>query len=179
MTHNHNPVLSSSMFTFIIRSVTAVMFISLSLFMVGCSSSKSRVGGVLNLDTDLKLTFEVASDINPDDSSLPSPVFVRFYQLKSATAFDKADFIDIYERDTEIFGGDILNKQVLKPLPPGVGRTESFVLEPGAKMIAVYAEFSQYPGSTYKVIFPVTENNVIKNKATIKISGRTISLVKK
>ncbi|MCE3252731.1 MAG: type secretion system-associated lipoprotein [Cellvibrio sp.] len=175
----NKPILSTSVITIIIRSAVAFLFLSMSIFMAGCSSSKSRVGGVLNLDTDLKLTFEVASDINPDDSSRPSPVFVRFYQLKSATAFDKADFIDIYERDTEIFGGDIVSKQVLKPLLPGVGRTESFVLEPGAKMIAVYAEFSQYPGSTYKVIFPVTENNVIKNKATIKISGRTIALVKK
>lgn len=178
MTHN-KPVLSTSAFSFITRTIVAFAFVSMSIFMVGCSSSKSRVGGVLNLDTDLKLTFEVASDINPDDSSRPSPVFVRFYQLKSATAFDKADFIDVYERDTEIFGGDIVNKQVLKPLLPGVDRTETFVLEPGAKVIAVYAEFSQYPGSTYKVIFPVTENNVIKNKATIKISGRTIALVKK
>lgn len=170
-----------SVFTrpFIRRTVTAFAVASIAIFMVACSSSKSRVGGVLNLDTDLKLTFEVASDINPDDSSRPSPVFVRFYQLKSATAFDKADFIDIYERDKEIFGGDIISKQVLKPLLPGVGRVETFVLEPGAKMIAVYAEFSQYPGSTYKVIFPVTENNVIKNKVTIQLSGRTISLVKK
>ncbi len=169
-------LLSASVFT---RIAAGLFFLSVSVFMMGCSSSKSRVGGVLNLDTDLKLTFEIASDINPDDYSRPSPVFVRFYQLKSATAFDKADFIDIYERDTEIFGGDIISKQVLKPLSPGVGRTENFVLDPGAKMIAIYAEFSQYPGSTYKVIFPVTENNVIKNKATIKISGRTISQVKK
>lgn len=175
----NNHLQSDSVFALITRIMAGVIFISASIFMVGCSSSKSRVGGVLNLDTDLKLTFEIASDINPDDYSRPSPVFVRFYQLKSATAFDKADFIDIYERDSEIFGGDIISKQVLKPLSPGVGRTESFVLEQGAKMIAVYAEFSQYPGSTYKVIFPVTENNVIKNKATIKISGRTISLVKK
>ena len=178
MTH-HNHILSRSSSTLITRIVSVLAFLAMSVFIAGCSSSKSRVGGVLNLDTDLKLTFEIASDINPDDSSRPSPVFVRFYQLKSATAFDKADFIDIYERDKEIFGGDILNKQVLKPLLPGVDRTESFVLEPGAKMIAIYAEFSQYPGSSYKVIFPVTENNVIKNKATIKISGRTISLVKK
>ena len=178
MTH-HNHILSRSSLTLITRIVSVLAFLVMSVLIAGCSSSKSRVGGVLNLDTDLKLTFEIASDINPDDSSRPSPVFVRFYQLKSATAFDKADFIDIYERDKEIFGGDILNKQVLKPLLPGVDRTESFVLEPGAKMIAIYAEFSQYPGSSYKVIFPVTENNVIKNKATIKISGRTISLVKK
>ncbi|AQT62465.1 type VI secretion system-associated lipoprotein [Cellvibrio sp. PSBB023] len=156
-----------------------IALLGMSVFIAGCSSSKSRVGGVLNLDTDLKLMFETASDINPDENSRPSPVFVRFYQLKSATAFDKADFIDIYERDAEIFGGDIVSKQVLKPLLPDVGRTERFVLEPGTKIIALYAEFSQYPGSTYKVTFPVTENNIIKNKVTVKITDRTIALVKK
>jgi type VI secretion system protein VasD len=160
--------------------VKRAMLLAFLLFAVGgCSSSKSRVGGVFNLDTDLKLTFQVSSDINPDDNNRPSPVFVRFYQLKSATAFDKADFIDIYERDKEIFGGDIVNKQTLKPLVPGETRTERLVLEPGTRAIAIYAEFSQYAGSTYKVVFPITENNVIRNAETVQISGRTLSLVKK
>lgn len=149
------------------------------LMATGCSSSKSRVGGMLNLDTDLKLTFEVEADINPDHSDKPSPLFIRFYQLKSPIAFEKADFIDIYERDAELFGADIVSKQVLKPLLPGTNRTERFVLEPGAKMIALYAEFAQYPGSTYKVVFPVTENNIIKNKVTVKIAGRSMTLVTK
>lgn len=171
--------LGGSVLVFFSRALAIMVFFSATALMSGCSSSKSRVGGALNLDTDLKLTFEIASDINPDDESRPSPVFVRFYQLKSAAAFDKADFIDIYERDMEIFGSDIVSKQVLKPLLPGSARTESFVLEPGTKIIAIYAEFSQYPGSTYKAIFPVTENNIIRNKAIINISGRTISLAKK
>lgn len=176
---HHSLRLFSSLVISLSRVMALIALLGMSVFMAGCSSSKSRVGGVLNLDTDLKLMFETASDINPDENSRPSPVFVRFYQLKSATAFDKADFIDIYERDAEIFGGEIVSKQILKPLLPGVGRTERFVLEPGTKIIALYAEFSQYPGSTYKVTFPVTENNIIKNKVTVKITDRTIALVKK
>lgn len=157
-----------------------ITFFTLLIFAVGaCSSSKSRVGGVLNLDTDLKLTLKVASDINPDDNNRPSPVFIRFYQLKSTTAFDKADFIDIYEQDKEILGGDIINKQTLKPLVPGETRTERLLLEPGTRAVAIYAEFSQYAGSTYKVTFPVTENNIIRNAETVEISGRTLSLIKK
>lgn len=155
------------------------LLVLMLLTLISCSSSKSRVGGVLNLDTDLKLTLQISSDINPDDNNRPSPVFVRFYQLKSTTAFDKADFIDIYERDKEVFGGDIVSKQTLKPLVPGETRIERLVLEPGTRAIAIYAEFSQYAGSTYKVTFPVTENNVIRNAETVQISGRTLSLVKK
>ncbi len=145
----------------------------------GCSSSKSRVGGMLNLDTDLQLVFKVAADINPDESNRPSPLFVRFYQLKSAQTFEKTDFIDIYERDKDLFGGDIISKQELKPFAPGESRQERFVLNPGVRYIAVYAEFSQYPGSSFKVVFPVTENNVIRNKETIQIAGRSLTLVTK
>ena len=153
------------------------LMLAMMVFAIGgCSSSKSRVGGILNLDTDLKLTLKVASDINPDYNDRPSPVFVRFYQLKSVTAFEKADFIDIYERDKEIFGGDIVSKQILKPLIPGESRVERLVLEPGTRAIAIFAEFSQYAGSTYKVVFPVTENNVIRNVETVQILGRVISL---
>lgn len=165
------------MMNVVARSVmVGVAFIAMSL-VLGCSSSKSRVGGVLNLDTDLKLTFIAEATINPDDNKNPSPVFVRFYELKSPLAFHKADFIDIYERDQEILGGDLIAKQSLKPLKPNETRTERFVLQSGTRYIALYAEFSQYPGSIFKAIFPVTENNVIKNKATVKLSGTRIVLV--
>lgn len=158
---------------------TVFFMMLLMLGIAGCNSSKSRVGGVLNLDTDLKLTFITDGSINPDENKRPSPVFIRMYELKSPTAFDKADFIDLYERDEEILGGDLISKQVLKPLVPGEERMERLVLKSGTRHIALYAEFSQYRGSSYKVIFPVTENNVIRNKATIIISGTNLSLEKK
>ena len=165
----------------LVKSVLLPLFAALlvSINLSACSSSKSRVGGMLNLDTDLKLVFKVAADINPDDNNRPSPLFVRFYQLKSSQVFEKSDFIDIYERDQETFGADIVSKQELKPFAPGESREERFVLNPGVRYIAIYAEFSQYAGSTFKVVFPVTENNVIRNKETIQIAGRTLTLVKK
>ena len=149
------------------------------IFIGGCSSSKSRVGGVLNLDTDLKINFIVDGNINPDDKKRPSPIFVRLYELKSPAIFNKADFIDLYERDKEILGGDHLNKQTLKPLSPGLGRTDTLVLKNGAAYVGLYAEFSQYRGSAYKITFPVTEHNVMKNEITIKISGTEMSVVTK
>lgn len=152
---------------------------SVVILMSGCSSSKSRVGGVLNLDTDLKLNFIVDGDINPNDKKRPSPIFLRLYELKSPTIFNKADFIDLYERDKEILGGDFINRQTLKPLSPGVGRTDTLVLKNGASYVALYAEFSQYRGSAYKLTFPVTEHNVMKNEITIRISGTQMSVVTK
>lgn len=168
------------MFIFINRlPIYGAIFCAIIALLSGCSSSKSRVGGVLNLDTDLKLNFIVEGNINPDENKRPSPVFVRLYELKSPAAFNKADFIDLYERDKEILGGDLLNKQMLKPLPPSVTRTDNLVLKSGATHVGLYVEFSQYRGSAYKATFPITLNNVVKNEVTIRISGNEISFVKK
>jgi type VI secretion system protein VasD len=145
----------------------------------GCSSSKSTVGGALHLDTDLKINFMVDANINPDENKRPSPVFLRLYELKSAATFSKSDFIDLYEHDTQILGAELVNKQTLKPLTPGAARSENFVLHSGTSQVALYAEFSQYRGSVFKIIFPVTEHNITKNEITLKISGNEISLVKK
>lgn len=161
-----------------INLMLSACFVIFGLIAVGCSSSKSKVGGVFNLDTDLKLTLVSDASINPDDSQRPSPLYLRFYQLTSTERFEKADFIDIYERDTELFGNSMIDKTLLKPLTPNETRDELLVLKPGTRYVGVYAEFSQYAGSSYKVIFPVTENNVIKNKATIEVSGRKIHLKK-
>ena len=94
----------------------------LILMLVGissCTTVNSKVGGMLNLDTDLKLTFKVDADINPDDSNTPAPLFVRMYELKSTKMFDKADFIGLFERDKELLGADMISKQRLKRLKPG------------------------------------------------------------
>lgn len=159
--------------------VMSVCCLMLVLMVSGCSSSKSRVGGVLNLDTDLQLTFLVDSNTNPDENKNSSPVIVRLYELKSDTGFNRADFIDLYERDEELLGGDLVKKRVLHPMIPGEERAETIVLGKGTAHVALYAEFSQYRGSSHKVVFPVTQNNVIKNRVTIKISGNEMTLVER
>lgn len=164
--------------TFILR-FRAIFALSVAVLVLtsGCSSSDNKVGGALNLDTDLKLNFIVDATINPDDKKRPSPVFVRLYELKSPTVFMKADFIDLFERDKEILGEDFVSKQTLKPLSPDVGRTDELVLKNGAAYVALYVEFSQYRGAVYKLAFPITQHNMTKNEFTVKISGTQISLV--
>lgn len=155
-------------------SVCCIVFVAL---VSGCSSSKSRVGGVLNLDTDLKLTFLVDGNVNPDHNTESSPVIVRLYELNSVSVFEKADFVDMYERDQQILGRDLIGKQVFRPMVPGEAREENLVLSQGTTHVALYAEFSQYRGSTYKAVIPVTRNNVFKNKISVNISGNHISLM--
>lgn len=151
--------------------------LGLLLQLGGCTTLNSTVGGYLGLDTDLQLTFKVDSDINPDDNNKPSPVFIRMYSLKSTKMFNKADFIDLYEKDKEVLGADLLNKQVLKRLKPGEDQVENFVLDKKARYVALFAEFLQYKNAEYRIVIPVVPNNVVATKATIQVSANTIKLL--
>lgn len=154
----------------------ALVLVTTVLSIAGCSSSKNRVGGVLDLDTDLKLTVVADADTNPDHAMKSSPVVIRFYELNSPLAFEKADFVDIYERDEKLLGKDMVGKQVLRPVLPGEQREEVLVLNKGTTHVALYAEFAQYQGSTFKVVFPVTQNNVFRNSVAVRLSGNRLSL---
>jgi type VI secretion system protein VasD len=139
-----------------------------------CTSLNTKVGGVFKLDTDLKLAFKADADINPDDKKRPSPLFLRMYELKSTKQFEKANFIDLFERDSEVLGADMVAKQTLKRLKPGDERTDHYVLKPETRYVGLFAEFLQYKDAKFKIIIPVAPTNVFASSATISISGNAI-----
>lgn len=145
------------------------------LLISACTAINTKVGGFFNLDTDLELVFKVDADINPDDSNTPAPLFVRMYELKSTKMFNKANFIDIFERDKEVLGADMITKQRLKRLKPGEDRKNDFVLNKKTRFVALYAEFLQYKDAEYKVIIPIVPHDVIGTTAIIQVSGNTIN----
>ena len=153
-------------------------FIAFVLTIVtSCQSDKSTIGGYFDLDTDLKIEFRVEADINPDEAGLASPLFIRMYELKAEKIIKKADFIDIFERDMEVLGADLVDMHKLKPFKPGEDRSEQFVLNQKTKYVGLYAEFLDFKESKYKLIIPVVTNNVFKNSATIRVSGNEMELI--
>jgi len=148
---------------------------SLITAVTACSTVNTRVGGLLKLDTDLTLTFMADADINPDDKNTPSPLFIRMYELKSDKQFSKADFIDLFERDGDALGADMIAKHNLKRIIPGEVRKEYHVLDPQTRYVGLLAEFLQYKDSTFKVIIPIAPTNVIESSSTVHVSGNTIS----
>lgn len=162
-----------------VKNRALLVLIAICFAVTGCSSANSKVGGVLNLDTDLKLNVHAASDLNPDEKGKPSPLYVRLYELKSPTLFEKADFIELYERDEEVLGADFIAKQELKRFVPGAERNESLVLNKETRYVGLFAEFFDYDTAQYKVVFPVTANNVIRNAVEVRLSGNKLVLVEK
>ena len=158
-----------------LKPITVVVGIAA---MSACTSLNTKVGGVFKLDTDLHLTFKADADINPDDKKRPSPLFLRMYELKATKQFEKANFIDLFERDSEILGADLVAKQTLKRLKPGDERTDKFVLKPDTRYVALFAEFLQYKDAKFKVIVPIAPTNVFASSGTIYLSGNTLSTKK-
>ncbi len=161
-----------------LKLITKTLILVVMLGNVFVLSGCQTVGKTLNLDTDLTLTIKSAANINPDDSAKPSPLFVRFYQLKSKDLFANANFIDLYERDQEMFGSDIISKKELKRLTPGELREESFVLDSDTQYVALFSEFFKFEESDFLIIVPVQSNNVFRDKVTININGNSMSLAK-
>jgi type VI secretion system protein VasD len=152
--------------------VTGILVVSLA----ACTALNTKVGGMLGMDTDLKLTFEADADINPDDSKRPAPLFVRLYELKSDKQFSNANFIDLYERDKEVLGADMIAKQRLKRIAPGETRKDEYVLDTQTRFVGLFAEFSQYKDASFKIIIPVASTNVIASSAVVSVSGNRISV---
>jgi len=161
------------------KKIIVLSFIGMLPFLLGaCSSVNGWVGTKLGFDTDLTLNLKVDADINPNDKGRPSPLFVRLYELKTKKMFNRADFIGLYERDKEVLGADLVAKQELKRLVPGVSREEKFVLNKETRYIALFAEFLHYKTAKYKIIVPVVSNNVFATSITVKVSGSQLKLVK-
>jgi len=152
--------------------------VAVALTLASCTSVNSKVGGLLDLDTDLKLRFVVDDSVNPDDNKVSSPLIVRMYELKSTKAFENANFIDLYERDSEILGKTMITEQALKPIQPSENRTAKFVLSKGTKYIGLYAEFLQYENAKYKVIIPVAETNVVSSTAKVQLTENKMIILK-
>lgn len=139
-----------------------------------CQSMNAAVGGYLGLDTDLQIDFIVDADINPDELGKASPLFIRMYELSTKKMMKKSDFIEIYERDKEVLGADLVTVHKLKRFKPGESRTEHFVLDKKTHYVGLYAEFLDFKDSKYKLIIPVVANNVLRTSVVIRVSGNEL-----
>lgn len=157
-------------------NIFRVLFLISVLGLTACTKVNSGVGGVFNFDTDLKVIFDVNKNINPDEKHTPSPLFIRFYELKSDKRFERANFLELFEQDEAILGDELISKQELKRIAPGEPRTERFVVDKDTRYVALFGEFFQFKNAKFKVVFPVTSNNVIENTVRIEINDTNLLL---
>ncbi|MGD8175038.1 type VI secretion system lipoprotein TssJ [Marinimicrobium sp. ARAG 43.8] len=147
------------------------------LWLSGCATEESRVGGVLKLKTNVTLTIRADETINPDHQGVASPVFLRLYELSVDQAFEQADFIDLYNRESTALGNTLVQRRQLPRVLPGDVQRHQLVLDSNTRYLGLVAEFYQYERAVYKVVVPITARNVFRDRIELQISESQISVI--
>jgi type VI secretion system protein VasD len=131
----------------------ALLFLSVLLHaFVGCSSPPKA-----KPPTFVAATVEASEQLNPSASRRPSPLLIRVYELKSATAFNGADFMTLYQRDAAELGADVVTREELM-LKPGEQRAFDRKLADEVRFIGVVAAYRDLERATWRSVVAVQPN---------------------
>lgn len=136
-----------------------------SVLLVGglaACSTLSNISPFKPSAASLAATIQAAADLNPSVSQRPSPLRVRVYELKSATAFNQADFMSLYQGDQAALGADLVSREELM-LQPGESRPLNKALAPDTRflgIVAVYRDLERATWRTTVAIKPGTQHKL-------------------
>lgn len=130
------------------------------LVLAACSSAPKPAKPTL-----LSATLQAGSAVNPDLRKRASPIVIRVYELKSAAAFDGADFVSLYERDQATLAAEMGSREEFI-LQPGETRTWAKTAAIDTKFIGVMAAFRDIERARWKALVAVKPN--IDNRITIR-----------
>ncbi|HEX8873967.1 MAG TPA: type VI secretion system lipoprotein TssJ [Nitrosospira sp.] len=120
-----------------IRCVSIVIL----LFIAGCASTPKPAM--------VKMSLRAQSNVNPDAHGRASPIVVKFFELKSSTAFDAADFFSIFDNEQKTLGAELINSEVFQ-LHPGEKLQFDRPLQPDTRYVAVVAAFRDLEHSQWR-----------------------------
>jgi len=131
-------------------SVTALVAIIL-LAPLGCAKLFGPRATVLEVD------LRASPGLNPDATGRASPLRLRFYELKSVSVFNSADFFSLYDRDKEVLAADLVVREEIQVEP---GAQRSFTRKPGpdTKFIAVLAPYRDLDHAKWRATMDVPPN---------------------
>lgn len=118
--------------------------------LAGCQSSPEP-------DATLSLRLTADDDANPDLSLRPSPTLVWVMQLSDDEDFKHAEFFSLVARPFPATVHGVLSRRSLM-LRPGEEKQLKLALRPGARYIALVAEFRDLTDSVWRRSWPLTDS---------------------
>jgi type VI secretion system protein VasD len=119
------------------------------------------------------VTVAAGADINPDSAGRPSPLVLRIYQLKSEAKFSEADFFDLFDKDSQVLGPDLISREELT-LDPGETRELRIDVSDDAKAVGVLAAYRDLRNSQWRVVKPAPKKGLknLLRKDAIKVEAQ-------
>lgn len=113
-----------------------------------------------------------SAETNPDRNGVPSPVVVRVYQLRRDVAFNRVEFLELFDDEKKALGADLITSDEFV-LAPSERRTLDVVLAPDARFVGALAAFRDYRTAQWRAIVPApsTTLSVSLERGRVVMSG--------
>ena len=128
------------------------------------------IGGCETVKTQVTYSISAAAQINPDASNRPSPVVVRFYELKSPGMFQSAEFFALFMEEAKTLGQTLIARKEVQ-IGPSESREITEDLQPGTRAIGIVAAFRNLSSNQWRAVFPVQEGKSIPVEITLGPNG--------
>jgi type VI secretion system protein VasD len=132
--------------------LTCLMAILCSL-MVSCSGGNKMNFGV---------SLEASNRCNLSEMGQPVPVTVRIYTLQDRSRFDQASFQELWKKDYEYLGKDLLHRKEITLRPSS---REPIVLnvdpEANEKFIGIMVLFREYRNGVWRRVIPIEKPGIL------------------
>jgi type VI secretion system protein VasD len=116
------------------------------------------------------VTVIAQKDVNPDPSGRPSPVVVRFYQLRSDVSFSAAEFFPLFDDDKKVLNADLAARDEFE-LAPGEQKSVELMLAADVRFVGAIAAFRDIRNTTWRALVPVTKKGLGKVKVSADKKG--------
>jgi len=133
--------------------------------LAGCSSAPKV--------TSVSGNVVAATDLNPSVSQRPSPLLLRIYELRSAAAFNQADFMALYQGDAAALGAELVAREELT-VQPGESRPLNKPLNADTRFVGVFAAYRNLEKARWRAVLPVQPGQA--QKLTIRADALAVSI---
>ena len=123
-----------------VPTVFKLLLVAGLLCIAACGSNEPKEDGVI----DLTLNIKVSTDVNPDDSGRASPLFLQVFELRTTSAMNKADYLEVYRDPQLALGADLINATEIGPLFPGSEVKAQLRFAPASTAVGFLGEFNRY-----------------------------------
>lgn len=137
-------------------SLVRLSVFAFSALLWGCSSTSIPT---VSFDNDeelekMKITIEVAEDINPNQDSRPSPLVLTVYQLASDVNFNRADPYALLKDENTSIGAELKNKSQIT-LFPGKDHESELKVQKQTQFLGILGSFQDIDSAKAKIVFRI------------------------
>lgn len=100
------------------------------------------------------LSIVTADDMNPNDAGKPTPVVVRVFRLAAPTAFQRAAYDDLFEKDEATLGADLVGTVDIL-VEPGMSETFNRVLGERDRWLGFVVTYRDAESAQWRALVPL------------------------